>query len=217
MNRDDLYNLQTLLNESKKEEFQSAIQAFGHTSIKTIVSGEGKAFLFHLLFHSIDFDWLMRTYEIDINSQDNDGKSLLFNIYRNIDVVKKLLKHNINIHLRDSEGTTAIYYYVQCGSAQGVINLLLEKGASLKEAKESFDKNTTYYKDLYKEAIDKYEMRERNCYISTVVFLRVGKKNIHKDAVTVIGKMIWGMRRREVWSFPAGGGEGPHHKKTKYV
>lgn len=94
------------------------------------------------LFKSI----IKKVPNFNINILDNKKQTLLINgiiNHNNINIIKYLLKHGINIHIRNVENKSAIMYAIRYGNIK-VVNLLLKYGANIKDLSSYKDTGSLY-------------------------------------------------------------------------
>jgi hypothetical protein len=193
----DLNILSDLYATNSKDEFNNYLTKHNYT-LETILESSYNPLLFELRWSRGDFEWLVTTHSFDPDIGDLQGRTLLFPPYCDVcyDSEKILIiRCGVDVNAKDVYGNSAIHY---CDTF-GFFSLLLENGASFKEAQETISQKTC---SLYLSAIQRYQQSSENCKNTLVVFLKINKQHhfIHKDLVKVIAKMVWKTRRQKrVW------------------
>jgi len=203
MNQDLCEQLATLLYWNDRPGFSRLLESSG-LHVNNIRYTKNNMTLAQLLINTHELEWFVRTYNPDLNIQNDLGRTVMSYAYGSLENTQFLLSRGVcNIHLRDVNGESPVMIAARVCNYQ-VVCLLLDNGASLKEAYMGFEKSTrgpSFQADTLKGMLDVYECCEHECKLATIAILTLKKRRLlHHDIVDVISKMVWLTRRMTEWS-----------------
>jgi hypothetical protein len=160
--------------------------------------------LAQLFMNTHELEWFVRTYNPNLNIQNDLGKTVMSYAFMSLENTQFLLSRGVcDVHLRDINGESPVMLAVRYCCTQ-VVCLLLDNGASLKDAYTGFEKSTrkpSFEMDTLKGTLDHYKCCEHECKLATIAILVWKKRRLlHHDIVDVISKMVWSTRRMSKWS-----------------
>ena len=180
-------------------EFDFYMKSHNFT-METEIENVNTTLLSGLIWTRGNFEWLIDTYNPNINFRNRKGETYLFDCSSKNRLVKFIDK-GIDVNAKNIHGRSAIFYYGHISVERLCISIMLEAGASFQEA---LDGNLLKNPETQK-LIQSYIESSTNCKSTLIVFLGISKQHhfIHKDLVKVIAKMVWKTRRQKrVWLLP---------------
>jgi hypothetical protein len=198
--------LSNLFASNLKDEFNNYLAKHNYT-LETKLDSTYNPLLFELFWSRGDFEWLITTHAFNPDVRDLQGRTLLFPPYCDLlDVSGKslIIRCGVGVNAKDKFGGSAVYCCATHEKYLASLSLLLENGASFKEALEN-DHAVVKKDPKILHVIQQYQQSSENCKSTLIVFLKITKQHrfIHKDLVKVIAKMVWKTRRQKrVWILP---------------
>lgn len=194
-------HIRLLVNSGDEKGLHLVLEHYKVTSFENLFfEGESLVFYFADLCCP-QLEWICSAFKFNINVKNDDGKNVLYDTWRRPEKIEQLLKYGIDVNTKDSYNQSAVFWYAKLGDEEHVC-LLLDHGASLKEAKEGLAIREHDSKDLW-DCLSRYEEKETSCKKSVAGFTLMGKVCkglIHKDLIPVVASLVWATRRREEWA-----------------
>lgn len=194
-------HIKLLVNSGDEKGLHLVLEHYKVTSFENLFfEGDSLVFYFADLYYP-QLEWISSAFKFNINVKNEDGKNVLYDKWRRPEKIEQLLKYDIDVNTKDSHNQSAVFWYAKLGYEEHVC-LLLDHGASLKEAKEGLEICLRDSKDLWGR-LSRYEEKETSCRESVAGFTLMGKVSkgtIHKDLIPMISNLVWFTRRREEWA-----------------
>jgi len=146
------------------------------------------------------FEWLVYKFKPNLNILNQHGETILFRA--NTYILDFLIQQGVNIHVKSIYGKTAIYHSSYHKDWRAT-EFLLQKGGSLREAEQGFEKCVhpgPMVDFSFRELFRDYKKRSKNCEKAVWITLLFSKNGlVCKDVACLIAQFVWSTRRCEAW------------------
>lgn len=147
----------------------------------------------------VRLEWIIQTFRPDINIQDADGKTILFNPFIPRQTLDVLIRYGINVR-HEVDTFSVVYSFAKHGQIDHV-EMLLENGAKLDHVEAALKDLACDYDDPKLEVlVKKMKTRANRCYRVCLYFFELRKMCVLPlDMARLMAQIVWATRRQAEW------------------